>query len=204
MLGKTHVLGGTAAALGGFIVLQDKGLLYSGFPAYQSLAIMLPYAIWSSTLADFDQENKDMAARSPINAFFQKFFKLIGAGHRSFKSHVLPVLIMAVLTLGIYLGFIKSSGGVVSSINLLILTGMTFGYSSHMILDMFTSGQVEIWPEHKFGFVPRESMFNAGSPYEDIVRRVLYVATVFLLLFIAWRGVQNTPAVIAIIANFNK
>ena len=184
MTAKTHVLGGMTLALGGFMYLDSSGLLIPDVNKVLQLGIIMPYAIWSSTLPDFDQDKDSTAQNSPINFVIQKFFKLIGAGHRSAKSHIIPVIVSFILYLAIAFNFIcKSFNGTEITIIGLITLGLFLGLTSHMLLDMMTKQALRIG-DIELRIVPDSDLFTTGSLYESIVRRALYIIVCILLILI--------------------
>ena len=187
MTSKTHVLGGMALGIGGYMYSQKMGLTIDGVSPILQLGIILPYAIWSSTLPDLDQDNDDVAERNPINLVLQKFFNLIRAGHRSAKSHIYPMLVALVCYVlclrGVMTNYIPGAGG---SILQLITLGMFLGLFSHFLLDIMTEAGVQVG-RIRLRIVPRMAMFGTGTTYELVVRRLLYVVCCALLVLV-FRG----------------
>lgn len=72
--------------VGGYLYTQALGMTITDVTPVLQLGIILPYAVWSSTLPDLDQDNSEVAAQSPFNLVIQKFFNAIKAGHRSARS----------------------------------------------------------------------------------------------------------------------
>lgn len=55
MMGKTHAKGGQVAALGGYLWLQNSGVMSQvPVPGYVGLLIIYPFAVWASTAPDLD------------------------------------------------------------------------------------------------------------------------------------------------------
>lgn len=184
MTAKTHVLGGMTLALGGFMYLDRSGLLLPDVNEALQMAIIMPYAIWSSTVPDLDQDKDSTAQNSPINFIIQKFFNLIGAGHRSFKSHIVPVIVSLLLYFAIAFNLIcKSFNGTETTIVGLITLGLFLGLGSHMLLDMMTRQGLKLG-NIILRVVPDMDMFGTGTFYESIVRRVLYVIAFMLIVIL--------------------
>lgn len=185
MTAKTHVLGGMTLALGGFMCLDAGGLLLPDVNKTLQLSIIMPYALWSSTLPDLDQDKDSTAQNSPINFVIQKFFNLIGAGHRSAKSHIVPVIVSLLLYFAIAFNLIfKAFNGTETTIIGLITLGFFVGLGSHMILDMMTKDGLKLG-SITLRIVPELDIFRTGTFYESIVRRVLYViASLFILMLV--------------------
>ena len=187
MVGKTHVLGGSAFALGSYIVLRETGILNPDLESAAQLACIMPYAMWSATAPDFDQDNKDRAMASPINLAMQKFFNLMGAGHRSLKSHVYPALIATVLSAisitGVNIFGASNSNSAV--VYCMVILGMAMGLLSHLLLDLCTKDGIRINGK-RYAFVPEIDLFKADGIVEQIVRRFLYVLNIllFIVLFL--------------------
>lgn len=54
-MGKTHAKGGQVAALGGYLWLQNSGVMSQvPVPGYVGLLIIYPFAVWASTAPDLD------------------------------------------------------------------------------------------------------------------------------------------------------
>ncbi len=186
MLGKTHTLGGSALALGSFLVLQEAGLLNIDLDAPAKLLCILPYSIWGATAPDLDREDMDVAMASPINLAIQKAFKLIGAGHRSAKSHVYPAILILLLTVVSLFGVNIFSVQYVNSLAVYcaVLIGISAGLLSHLLLDMCTKDGIK-YKGKRYAFVPELDAFKTGSVYEKTFRHILYIINVllFILLF---------------------
>lgn len=184
MTGKTHVLGGMAFAVGGFICMEKTNMLIPDVNEGLQLGIILPYAIWASTLPDLDQNKDSVAQISPINLVIQKIFSFTGTKHRGWQSHILPVILAFLAYIGTAFGLIfKHSNGTEITIIGLIVLGLFLGLLSHMILDMMTRQGL------KFGsinlrLVPDMDLFGAGTKYELIVRRILYIIVCLEILIL--------------------
>lgn len=186
MTAKTHVLGGMTFALGGFIYLKQTSMLIPDVNEALQIGIILPYAIWTSTVPDLDQNRDSLAYSSPINLAIQKVFAVIGAGHRSPKSHVYPMLLSLVLYVATLFGFSFSNfnSAEITIIGLISL-GIFLGLASHFLLDLMTRQGLKIGGV-TLRLVPDLDAFGTGTYYETIVGRILYVITcvLFILIFI--------------------
>lgn len=182
MVGKTHALGGSVFALGSYLLLKQTNIIDMDMDTAAQVFIILPYSIWAAKIPDLDQDNLDVALENPINLAIQKLFNLIGAGHRSFKSHVYPAVIMSLLTIlgisGVNLFHAQHS----LSINLycMVTLGISMGLISHALLDMCTKGGLKHRGK-RYAFVPKLDTFKTGSVYEKYVRLGLYALNVILL-----------------------
>jgi membrane-bound metal-dependent hydrolase YbcI (DUF457 family) len=184
MTGKTHVLGGMTFALGGFLCMKAGGMLIPDVAEPLQLGIIMPYAIWSSTLPDLDQAKESVAQSSPINLVIQKIFTLVGAGHRSVKSHVIPMLISLVLYLAIGFGYLLHgfNGTEITIIGLMTL-GIFLGLLSHFILDIMTRKGIKVGGII-VRVVPDTDLFGTGTLYENIVRKCLYIIVCIFIVFL--------------------
>lgn len=181
MLGKTHALGGSAMALGGYMVMREVGLLNLDLEPIAQILCIFPYAVWASTVPDLDQDNKEVAMSNPINLALQQFFNLIGAGHRSFKSHVYPAIITSVVAI---INIIRLQGASVQSktsdvLYCMVMLGIALGLLSHTLLDMCTKDGLRL-NKRRYAFVPESDFFKTGGLYERYVRYFLYVLNVIL------------------------
>lgn len=187
MVGKTHALGGSAFALGSFLLLRETGVLDLNLDTPAQLLIILPYSIWASKVPDLDQDNLDVALENPINLAIQQFFNIIGAGHRSFKSHVYPGIFFTILTiLGIFgTNIFHATSNNAAVLYCMVTLGIAMGLISHALLDMCTKSGLKRNGK-RYAFVPKLDTFKTGSNYEQNVRLGLYVLNIilFALLFI--------------------
>lgn len=184
MTSKTHVLGGMVFGVGGYLYTQALGMTITDVTPVLQLGIILPYAVWSSTLPDLDQDNSEVASQSPINLVIQKFFNMIKAGHRSAKSHVYPMII----SFAIYLAVLRIMvGGNATDAEMVILglmvQGIFLGLFSHFILDIMTEAGVQ-FRKKRIRIVPKLQTFGTGTPYEDLVRKILYILLCVLIIMV--------------------
>lgn len=186
MTSKTHVLGGMVFGVGGYLYTQALGMTITDVTPVLQLGMILPYAVWSSTLPDLDQDNSEVAAQSPFNLVIQKFFNAIKAGHRSARSHIYPMLISFVaylILLRIMVGGnIRDAESVMSG---LIVQGIFLGLFSHFVLDIMTEAGVQLGKK-RIRIVPKVQTFGTGTPYEDLVRKILYILLcgLFIMVFV--------------------
>ena len=187
MTGKTHTLGGSAFALGSYLVLKKAGMLEMNLDAPAEILIILPYSIWASTVPDLDQTKLEVAMENPINLVIQKFFDFIGAGHRSFKSHVYPAVFASILA---FLGIgganvFHATNNLSITLYCMVTLGISMGLVSHTLLDMCTKSGLHKGKK-RYAFVPNLDVFKTGSIYETKVRVGLYFFNIvlFALLFI--------------------
>lgn len=189
MTAKTHVLGSMSLALGGYILMDKGGLLIPDVEPLIQLGIILPYSVWASTVPDLDQAHDSVAQSSPINLLIQRFFKIVKAGHRSVKSHVAPAFISLATYLALAFNMIgRNLNGTEITILALAVLGITAGLVSHFLLDIMTRDGITIGKVN-IRVVPDTALFGAGTDYERIVRRLLYVLTTVLFIYILFREV---------------
>lgn len=182
MTGKTHVVGGNVLALGSYIIMRKTGLLVDSIWEPLQLGIILPYATWASTLPDLDQNNRNRIETNPLNSVVQDLFRVVQAGHRSVKSHIMPCVIVGVLCVLSILGkSVFKLNQVSSNILFLLLIGLFCGLFSHLILDLCTSDGIYIAGK-RIAFVPKSQLFGSGTRYESIFRRICYVLSCGLLI----------------------
>lgn len=156
MTGKTHRIGGMLCALGGYTLLESKGLLLQNVSPLVQLAVMYPFAIYGSTASDLDHEwescpskdvfsfmiNKLLHLTSKVRdrlgekSFLGKILGVFDSNHRSWQTHSdLFLFLMIFLSM-------KLVGSDVNSVNSIIIrlifTGLILGIVSHLILDMLT------------------------------------------------------------------
>src|SRR5690606_25142593 len=121
-----------------------------------------------------------------------KLLKILKCTHRSWQTH--SELTIAFLLYVIFSLFQLDVTSPDIAIMVLILTGLTLGILSHLILDMLTTDGIYfaigyfikvIAPRvpmiTTIRLVPRWSTFNTGSPYELNVRAALNVIQFFAL-----------------------
>lgn len=158
MTGKTHRVGGMLACLGGYLILQEKGMLISNVEPILQLTVMYPFAIYGSICSDLDHNKNSAPSKDVVSLGINKvlhlttktrklmeekglnktpFYKALGlfdASHRSWQTH--SDLFLALM---IYLFFVINSNTTTNGVILsLIGTGLILGIISHLLLDMIT------------------------------------------------------------------
>lgn len=156
MTGKTHRLGGTLCALGGFLLLDSNNQLLGNVHPLLQLGVMYPYALYGSVASDFDHEwsscpNKDVVSfainkilhltsgvrdRLDENSLLYKILGIFDAKHRSWQTHS-DLFLFGLVFLAVK---ILANGGnsVDYTILRLMFTGLILGIISHLVLDMLT------------------------------------------------------------------
>ena len=60
MTGKTHRVGGMLCVLGGFTILDSKGMLLGNVSPMIQLVMMYPFALYGSVVSDLDHHVKSI------------------------------------------------------------------------------------------------------------------------------------------------
>lgn len=161
MTGKTHRVGGMLCCIGGYTLLESKGLLIQDVSPLLQLVVMYPFAIYGSIVSDLDHHwnstpskdivsfciNKLLHLTTPIRKGLEKAgvskkstkYKALGlfdAKHRSWQTHS-DVFLIALIGLFIY--FMNSSVLTANELIVkMVFTGLILGVISHLVLDMLT------------------------------------------------------------------
>lgn len=163
MMGKTHSVGGIVSVLGGYLVLKTNGYLVNDVSPILQLAVMYPFAIWSSTAPDLDHHADSSPAKDPVSklinrglhifnkptevidntmgiftskkTFPQKLVTSLACKHRSWQTHSeVPILLMYLLLAKV----LTLPLSIENTILTLIVMGIALGFMSHIFLDMLT------------------------------------------------------------------
>lgn len=184
MTGKTHHVGGTAAALIAFEVMRAKGWLLPDCNEFVQLLIMYPFASFGSVFSDLDHGPDSIPSRDPIAMGINKVMRLTGAKHRSWQTHSVTVTggFCLLLFLLVFLGntYFSALGAVDWILLRLAVIGFVVGVVSHLILDFLTPQGIHIWPGFKVRLVPKVSFFATGGTWEKIVFWILMLFVVLL------------------------
>lgn len=218
MLGKTHKVGGAVAALGGFYLLKESGHLLTDVSPLLQLTVMYPFAIIGSFAPDFDQNMQaNPAGLDPVSkgvAYglhvfnkpaekleqatktfhvkqgpMQKLIKMLACSHRSWQTHSIEVLAVALyfyiklqslpLTLNNVILLLVSSGFLLGFISHIFLDLLTMDGIPSITLSLLTGGKLK-----KIRLVPHTHFFGTGTKYEDFVRATLAVFALLLFIFL--------------------
>lgn len=211
MTGKTHRVGGMLCVLGGFSILESKGMLLTNVNPVLQLVVMYPFAIYGSIFPDLDHGRHSIPSEDIVSVAVNRVLhagsvipgndkegsiaSILNAKHRSWQTH--SDLFLALILWCMY--EVLTSGRIGSSeytILLLVGMGFLFGVVSHLVLDMLTPEGVwlvtttvlkkvtrckKLIPQ-KISFVPNTSFFRTDGMWERVVRRVLWL--ICSLLFI--------------------
>lgn len=156
MTGKTHRVGGMLCVLGGYTLLESKGMLLGNVSPILQLTVMYPFAIYGSIASDLDHDwhscpSKDVVSlainkilhltsgivdRLDEKSLIYKVLSIFDANHRSWQTHSDLFLIAMIITT---FNMLNSSIGSVDAVIIrLIATGLILGVISHLVLDMLT------------------------------------------------------------------
>ena len=142
MVGKTHIAGGLALVSVSSVVLYKTGMLSSDQMVVQQ-ATLLASAGLGALIPDIDMRGSKISRKNPIISFFCRIFLT----HRGFTHSPLALLLFsaAVLYITKKLGY---DYGIWAGM------GLSIGYASHILLDMFNpKGVPLLYPyKEKFSF----------------------------------------------------
>lgn len=214
MTGKTHRVGGMLCALGGYVILKEKGLLLKDTNPLLQLTIMYPFAIYGSVLPDLDHTWNSSPSKDIVSYLINRvlhlssflgnektkknfLLNLFDADHRSWQTHS-DLFLVVMLFLAYRLLNIDGINGVDALLIRLVFTGLIFGVISHLVLDMLTpegiwcigftvldrSGKKKL--PKKIHTVPKSSFYATGGKWETLVRNIMWVSCFILLLVILY------------------
>lgn len=189
MMGRTHKAGGCLAMLAVYTYLHSKGFMPEVHPFVQ-LLLMYPAASWGSTMPDLDQSENSIPEKTPFSMLINKMLYMGKVKHRSWQTHS---LLMMGLFLGILFGLVYGAmrfswfGLDTMSCNVLLLlvTGLSVGIGSHLLLDLMTYEGIQLVPGVWLRFF-RLDMFKTGTTYEKVVRFILYVGCVLMFGYLCF------------------
>lgn len=156
MTGKTHRVGGVLCVLGGYLLLESRGMLLGNVSPLVQLAVMYPFAVYGSTVSDLDHDWSCSPSKDVVSMFINKilhlsknviegfrgnpvayrFLSIFNSKHRSWQTHSDLFLVVMVLVTCSLLN--SSSSSVDTAIIRLVFTGLILGIISHLLLDMLT------------------------------------------------------------------
>lgn len=156
MTGKTHRVGGMLCVLGGYALLESKGMLLGNVSPTLQLVVMYPFALYGSVVSDLDHDWHSVPCRDVVSLGINKLLHLtsgvrdtIGdrgslskalsifdAKHRSWQTHSDLFLFLMIVAMSNLMG--SSTNSVDIAIIRLIFTGLIMGVISHLFLDMLT------------------------------------------------------------------
>ena len=189
MMYATHKVGGAFAALLGFEIMRQNGMLDTDIEPWCQLLVMYPACSFGSTLPDLDHIWNNVKEKTPFNWLIHKLIHITNPKHRSWQTHsllvtggMLALLYSLVYALDVFRWF-DISGFSLLLIKLLSI-GLGFGVASHLILDSFTRAGIWLFPGVKIRLVPDSPVFSTDTKYEKVWRVVLYIATTLMLIWV--------------------
>ena len=168
MQGKVHVLIG-AGSLALLCVKCPTGFEFAGAKVIPAIGMIT--AAFGSYLPDIDQTRTHMGQKHKVTS---KVVNKVGGGHRGFTHTLVIPAILAVLIwyVGTHLTQPLLSSAVMS-----LLFGVEFGYTMHIVADMFNGKGVPLfWPLIKGKVHIMDLPSSGGVPF------------VFAILFLALFG----------------
>lgn len=206
MQGKTHRVGGVLAALTGYAILESKGMLVGNVNNLLQLAIIYPFAVYGSTLPDLDH-NWDSAPSKDVVSFcinkilhlgkglqkigLKKVGYFVDSKHRSWQTHAIEWLVGLIFAL--YFLIHCYDGSADYMILQLILTGLTLGVFSHLLLDALTPQgiwlllpSIVLRRRITFRLVPKSKFFATGGNWESLVRTIMWLLIALLILRVVY------------------
>lgn len=161
MMGKTHAKGGQVAALGGYLMLEQSGVMVQiHVPGYIGLLIIYPFAVWASTAPDLDHGKQSIPSHDVVSkaiwcilhattglrkkmkddgALYQ-VLGLFDCKHRSWQTHSYEALgILAFLAVYYGTAAVPLGQDIISMVILrLVFIGVALGWAAHIFLDGLT------------------------------------------------------------------
>ena len=196
MTGKTHRAGGTAFALVAFEVMRYKGWLLPGVNDFIQLAMMYPLVSWGSIFPDLDHGVTSIPDKDPVSYGVNWVLRKAGSKHRSWQTHSILVTggLCFLLYATVYL--LNAIFGVQDNIGWAYLRlssmGFIMGVTSHLFLDLLTTGGIHLIPGYKIRLVPRSKKFITGGLWEKIIFRLLIFIIVLITIKIFLGEIDDT------------
>lgn len=216
MTGKTHRVGGMLCVLGGYTLLESRGMLLADVNPLLQLTVMYPFAIYGSVVSDLDHNWNSAPSRDVVSYFINAilhlstklreksgnsdkkgFSAIFDAKHRSWQTHSdLFLIAMIIISASLLNSNISSADQVIVR---LVTLGLTLGIISHLFLDMLTPegiwcllavgvGKVVKFRNmpQKISFVPNSKFFRTGGTWEDMIRYLMWFLCILLFLRILY------------------
>lgn len=189
MMYATHKAGGALFALVGFEVLSKNNLLIPDISPWLQLILMYPAASFGSTFPDLDHHWGSVKEKTPMNWLLHKILHLTQPKHRSWQTHCLLIAfgacalafsLLYAMTVYRWFGVNDSTLAIIR----LLVMGISLGVLSHLVLDAFTRSGIWLIPGVKIRLVPDSENFSTDTPYETVVRVILYILTALTVLWI--------------------
>ncbi|MGF2714961.1 metal-dependent hydrolase [Bacillus cereus] len=220
MEGKTHYIGGSIGAMTGYILLKENNMLLDSVHPTLQFGMIYLAGTYGGMIPDADHHAGSNPMKDPVGVLFNrmlhifnkpfkrmdsvmssshkkrsfvyKLLSILKCSHRSWQTH-------SELTLLFFLYFIvqllsSNTSDPSVAISVLLLTGLSLGVLSHLVLDLLTAEGIKFatgiiintfFPRipmiESIRLVPKWHTFTTGSPYELTVRYSLNVIQYFLL-----------------------
>ena len=220
MTGKTHRAGGVVAAMVGFTLLQDKGLLFDNINPLVQFAVIYPFAYWGSTASDLDHAPESIPSHDVVSKAINKvlhltnkidngkniFTGILNAKHRSWQTHSIEIFAILLLLLrNILKGDVSGIGEADTVFVSLMLMGVIIGLLAHLILDVITPSGIVIattsllnklfklkLPE-KIHLVPNIKFFATGGTWETLIYNILNILSVLCFIYLILQYANILP-----------
>lgn len=163
MKGTTHLACGIACSLYAVPVVATH-IQGSGINTPFLYALTVCGAVIGSLLPDIDSPKSKMGRKMPTTSHLINFM----VGHRTlFHSLIIPAILAFIV-------YCFTKLGSVSILALLLLSGITFGYLLHILLDSFTKEGVPLlYPLSNHGFGLK--LVHEGGVVDYIIGFIFYV-----------------------------
>lgn len=173
MTGKTHKVYAIFMSFIVAMIIYEKGLTEIDY--YLALPILIMTAKYGALFPDIDHDWRNVHDKTVPNFIINKIIHLTGGKHRSWQTHSIDILIVAIL-ISFNLPDILYHYGKISLVNKevmsILMMGFTSGWTSHIFSDMLTSAGVRgtCFSSTKLKFVPKKIgsfRFNTGNEWEE-------------------------------------
>lgn len=211
MTGKTHRVGGMLSCFIGYTLLKSHGMLVKDVNPLLQVTIMYPFALWGSTLPDLDHGAESIPSKDIVSIGINRLLHLttkarrinkgvdpmgiLDAKHRSWQTHS---DIFLGIFIYLFIHFMNLSTQTADVLILrMVLSGLSLGIISHMILDMLTPEGIwlvtvvvvkKIFPRVplpvKVHLVPKSAFFATDGKWESVIRVIMWVLNVILLALV--------------------
>lgn len=220
MTGKTHRAGGVVAAMVGFTMLKNHGLLFDNINPLVQFAVIYPFAYWGSTASDLDHNPESIPSKDIVSKAINKVLHLtekidngknpvtgiLNAKHRSWQTHSVEIFALLILLLNSMLkGKFASLGDADTVIISLMLMGVIIGILAHLVLDVITPSGILIATTSllnsifklklptKIHLVPNLKFFATGGTWENLIYRILSIASVLCFIYLVLQYTAILP-----------
>ena len=152
--------------------------------------------------------DKTLSESEKKHSLIYKVADTFNASHRSWQTHSdLTLFAMLYLLHSVMTGVFVNFSAVDTAISSLVLTGLCLGIIAHLILDSITPEGVwlvipiilekllklfnpRVNIPKKLSFVPNTKFFSTGGKWEELIQKVLNVATVVAVIWLLVVSIQ--------------